>query len=187
MKLAARLLLSIAIAAAGGLAIYRFCWLRHVCNNDEERIEQLTTRFYDHSESMSVRVLARRNADRMRECSLLFPTNVNVYMLRAANLRMMGLRAEAADEYRNALRYDHRRELYLELGLTELENGEPEKAADTLTTACIYQSDLYSQVPEPTQSIVYERSLPFIKAIEAGKVTDVQDRELRARLFREPL
>lgn len=72
--------------------------------------------------------IARFNIDELRPIERTCSTNVDYYLLLAANARIMGDSALAISEYTAALSADHRPEIYFNRGMTYLESGNAEAA-----------------------------------------------------------
>ena len=68
-------------------------------------------------------------------------------MLEAENLRVLGRHIEAVAAYRRALRFERRPEIYLQLGLTQVEAGQEKEAFIHLLKAVSFDSRLLSAVP----------------------------------------
>jgi tetratricopeptide (TPR) repeat protein len=82
--------------------------------------------------------LARQTAENLQPCLSACAGNIDLLMVLAANDRAMDRNPQAIAIYETALRYERRPELYLNLGQTQLANGNPQAALENLTRACIY-------------------------------------------------
>lgn len=182
-----RIALAVVIAIAAAWAIYAHCWLRQVCNVEENRLEYLTLKYYELADDPGVRIEARKSADRLRMWTAKFPENVNLHLILAAVYRMIDNQDAALAEYRTALRFDRRPEIYRSLGDVELATGKIEAARDTLFTACLLKSDAYSEFPEPYHTELYMRTNAVYQKLIAHTMTDADKRALRERMFRDPL
>jgi tetratricopeptide (TPR) repeat protein len=186
MKLFMRITASIAVVAAAVAGTYRLCYLRHRCNLQGAVAERSLTKFFDNADQVSARIAAREIDVEMDRCAGCWRTNVNFYMARAAALRILGRRDEAAMSYRSALRYDRRAELYLNLGLTELDAGQTEKAADALTTAVLLQYYYLETIPEPMQTRIRQTVDPTYEKIRRKEGAQDVAKQLRERVTRDP-
>lgn len=142
------------------------------CSLEKARIKSRTEQIEQSTDSLA-RLLARQNIDRLRLCIDLAPDDIESLMLLAANLMFLGRNADAADAYRAALRYDHRPELYLSLGLLELEINEDRLALRDLTAACTFNPNLIDEIADPAvrqavAAAVYGRQKQIL--MRAGKV-----------------
>jgi Tfp pilus assembly protein PilF len=139
------------------------------------------------SDQAMSRIIARQTIEEMTPCIEHAPANITPYMIRAAALRMLGRPAEAGMDYRRALRIDRRAELYFNLGLTELEAGREEQAADALTTAVLLFYPYIDEIPQPMQERVRLAVTPVLTMIQRHQATPEAMAQLRARMTREPL
>lgn len=99
-----------------------------------------------------------RNLEQLETFIDLTPQDVELYMLRGANLRLLNRTKDAIDTYSAALEYDQRPEIYFNLGLVLLEAGRESEAVDNLTVAVRFRSDYLKLIDNPG-----------IRAIVAGK------------------
>ena len=187
MKQAARVIASLAIAVTVGWAAYRFCYLRSACNLEEARAERGIQQLFDVSNQLSARIVAREAIESMNRCIPCSPTSVNNYMARAAALRMLGRPADAALDYKRALHVDRRAELYLNLGLTEMEAGRNEQAADSLTTAVYLLYTYIDDIPQPMRDRIRAAVTPTYVMIQQRRAPEAVVRQLRYRVTRDPL
>ena len=187
MKWALRVAASLAIAAAAGWITYRYCYLRHVCNVRAETVQQSMVRLMNAGGPTTERIFARMAAEEMSRCLECWPTNINLYMIRAAALRMLDRPEEAALDYRRAIRVDRRAELYFNLGLTEMEAGRDLQAFDALVTAGFLFYPYMDEMPEPMQSRVRAAVSPIFAAMQRGKARPEDVQKVRDRVARDPL
>jgi len=78
------------------------------------------------------------------------PTNVNLWMLTGSALSILERWDVAVQAYRSALRFDRRPELYMALGLAQLQAGAPKNdAISSLVTAAEFSgTDILKEVPD---------------------------------------
>jgi tetratricopeptide (TPR) repeat protein len=185
MKQLARGIASIVIAAAAvwGASL---CYRRYDCNLREARSQETLMRLFNLPGQATSRIVARQTIDETSRCLHHAPTNIGLYMIRAAALRMLGRYDEASMDYRRALRLDRRAELYFNLGLTELDAGREEKAADALTTAVFLFYPYADDIPEPMQDRVRAAVTPALTMIQRRSAPPAVLQELRARVERDP-
>jgi tetratricopeptide (TPR) repeat protein len=79
--------------------------------------------------------IARYNIDQLETIAPACATNVDYYILLAANARIMGDNPLAIHEYTAALSADHRPEIYFNRGMTYLESGNVEAAVPDFVRA----------------------------------------------------
>ena len=186
MKSALRVVASLAIAAVAASAIVRLCWQPWLCNQEEGRVEKWILKNVDSAATISVRIAARGQLERIDGCIRADPTIVNRYMLKAALLRMLNRPAEAAETYRDALRIDRRPELWLGLGETQLQTQQIEPAIENLMNATLLSIHLISDIPEPYFSRIQGVVYPTLVALLTHKTPPISPHELRLRLQRDP-
>lgn len=148
---ARRLAATLLILAGAAVAIGRVVVPRHRCNVLAKRIERQTKLALDMVSPLRAASLTRRNLDELEQCRASVPWDVQFPMLMAGNHWIRGDREAARNAYREALEIDRRPEIYLNLGLVELELGDPNAEAD-LETACTFSPVLLYEVPEPLKS-----------------------------------
>ena len=88
---------------------------------------------------------ARLNLERLAPC-LPRCTDVNRLMVAAANERILNHPEEAIAYYQQAMQYDRRPELYLNLGEAQAEAGRNQEAIDNLFMACLFNPELLPSV-----------------------------------------
>ena len=182
-----RVVASLAIAVTAGWAVYRLCYLRFVCNVREMQSERAVIKLFNINDQVTARIIARQTVEAMDRCVPCSPTDVNQLMIRAAALRMLGRPAEAALDYRRALRVDRRAELFLNLGQAEMEAGRNDAAADALATAAFLFYTYLGDYPEPMQSRVRAMINTTYGMIMERRATDDITRQLYERVARDPL
>ncbi len=124
-----------------GTAVVRDAVPRLRCNRTETILERRTLAAYQAYDFSAVAPGARRNLMEARECLAQDPMNVNLHMIAGANYRILGRFDEAAAEYREALRYDRRPELYLNLGQTLIAANRHEQGVQALVAAARFYGD----------------------------------------------
>ena len=180
-------LLAAAVAAASLWLTYRFCYLRAVCNVRAGRAQQSVMAVMRMPQNSGARISARQAIDEMNHCLECWPNNIQLYMMRAAALRVFDRPAEASLDYRRALLLDRRAELWLNVGLSELEAGRDEQAFDALTTAAFMFIPYLEEIPEPMQSRVRAAVMPAFERMLHGQASPEEVEQLRQRVIRAPL
>jgi tetratricopeptide (TPR) repeat protein len=142
-------LLSVAVVAAAAMAIHFFCVKPLMCDIEEKRLERSTLRLTQRPDSYAVRRQAAANLDSAAACIRIQPDNVNFYMIAAANCRLLGQRHRAIDFFEQALRYDRRRELFVNLGNVQGEVGMRNEAIENLTRATIFWGESIKDIEDP--------------------------------------
>lgn len=143
----ARVVLAIAVVAALWAGLRSFCLRPLACNRLEYALEQSTLRAFSLQDPFQRQVRARENLVRLAGCQKAFPNNVNLYLLRAANLILTGDRDAAIEEYRDALRHEKRPEIYLNLGLSLVQTSRSEEGTRFLVEAAIRDPNTLEEIP----------------------------------------
>jgi tetratricopeptide (TPR) repeat protein len=147
VKTVLRFAWSIAVVAVLICALYAYCYMPLHCNILEKQIEARTLNAYRTPGTMGSQILARTNLEDLRMCSSTDRTNVNDYMIEAANLELLGRTGAAVQHYESALLYDRRPEIYLNLGLDLLEMGNAAAGERALVTAALFNPALIAEIP----------------------------------------
>ena len=90
---------------------------------------------------------------------MVHPTAIDFYMTVAVDDRVIGRLQHAAEMYAEALTYDRRPELYLELGTVQLEMNQRQAAIDTLTKASSFDINLANSIPDPVVAAIVVNSV----------------------------
>jgi tetratricopeptide (TPR) repeat protein len=149
--------LSTAAAAVAGLcAIYVVSIAPLRCNRQLRQLEEATTltlRSPAQIAAPAARETLEKTGSLLGHCRNRLP----LLMVRAANLRALGRREEAAAAYREALVIEKRPEIYFQLGTTLFEDGRVQDSVEEYARACRFQPSLLSEVPQPVRDEVESR------------------------------
>lgn len=141
--------LAVAIAAATAFALYDRVVIPYRCNNAEGLVRRSTDRLMAERDLFAVRPAAERNIATLSDCIDHCPTDVNVKMLTASNLTLLGHSTAAATLLTDALRYDRRPELHLALGIAQTANGERDAALENFVQAGDFAGfDVLADIPD---------------------------------------
>ena len=165
-----RAAISIVIVVAALLAIDRFCFVPFRCSYVEYSAEQSTYELAAHEGGASVPQHARDNLRAMRQCMSARPMDVNIYMIAAANARLIGDNATAINYYNEAFRYDRRPELFINLANTQSRIGQRDAAIENFVRAFTFWPGSGEEIEDP---IVHDEVMRRIKAYE----TEIRSRE----------
>lgn len=131
---------------AAAFALYRLCVLPAQCNREEPQIQAVTLNLLGASSNPTqIAVFARQNLRRLQRCLDDCPTT-NRFMLAAANERLLGRYDEAIGRYRQAMELDQRPELYVNLGLTQIQSGRVDIGVRNLVIGCTFNPILLDDV-----------------------------------------
>ncbi|MGZ8833584.1 MAG: hypothetical protein ACXW19_10380 [Thermoanaerobaculia bacterium] len=131
------------------MAIHFFCVKPLMCGIAEKRLERITLRLAHRPDSYALRRQAAANLDAAVACIRVQPDNVNLYMIAAANCRLLGQPRQAIGFYEQALHYDRRRELFANLGNVQSEIGMKNEAIENLTRAAIFWGESIIDIEDP--------------------------------------
>ena len=92
--------------------------------------------------------LARKNAERVEPCIPQAPFMIDLYMIAALDRRVLGQYDQAARLYQRALEYDRRPELYLQLGLTDLQMNRRPEARKALERAILFAPSMLDEIDD---------------------------------------
>lgn len=119
---------------------------RHELNLLKHRLEQETTRAV--SMENQARIHIARDIVQLVEPHLGdFPPDVDLYMIAAANYRLVADFETAEQTYRRALRIGRRPEIYLNLGDVLLQQGRTDEALESYAIAVAFSTAYYDRVP----------------------------------------
>jgi hypothetical protein len=156
MKSILRIAATLLIAAAAGAAIHRVVVVRHRCNRELKGVERRMEIANHLTDSFRVASITRSNIDLLEPCAAAIPHQIDFPMLIGSNYWLRGDHPAARSAYRHALEVDRRPEIYLDLGLVELEMGDPRAPAD-LEAACLFNQFMIYAVPEPLHGKIQEK------------------------------
>ncbi len=156
----------IVVVIGAALLIRRIALQRWQCNLTEKEIQTRTSLTYDSvADPIQTSRNAHDNLAALEPCLDAAPNNIALYMLAAANQRLIGRDADAAAMYRRALRYDRRPELYYNLGVVELQLHQRDAAIADLLTAVSFSRAYLRDLPADVQAEVSDalrRQYPYL-------------------------
>lgn len=132
-----RIALALMIACGAFVASYRFAYLPWRADVERKRLERITLALWER-QSRFGQVRARENVADARRYLDRGVHNTGLYMITAANYRLLDDYDQAVAMYREALQYDRRPELYYNVGLMELGRGRKEEAREALIYAALF-------------------------------------------------
>jgi tetratricopeptide (TPR) repeat protein len=141
---------------------YRYVYLPCRCNYYEPRLERDTIKL-DEAGRRNFRALAQLEQQALRLLEGC-PENVPLIAIAAANAQLRGANERASALYREAMKYDHRPELYLQLGLVEGRMGNRSEALKYLVAAARFDPSVVRAIDDPQLLVdtlrTVERSRP---------------------------
>jgi tetratricopeptide (TPR) repeat protein len=152
-----RLVAAIIIAAASLSGAYRLAWPEYRCNLALRRVRAAMEQENSPSDFV-LAVMARRNLELLdQECARCRTQRVDYLLIKGGNEVLLHRYTEALTTYRSALRFDRRPEIYLDAGLTELDQGNYDEGVRDLIAACAFNFAMSAQIPEPARTEVATR------------------------------
>ena len=125
-----RQLLSALLGVLAIVGAWQLCYVPYRCNVEKKNLVARSQQAATSRDAERAMRMARSIILRARELVRMCPNDVDMLMILAANQRVVGAFAEAAQSYREALGIQKRQELYYELGATELSLGNRAAAID---------------------------------------------------------
>lgn len=139
--------LAVAVAAVlAGWGFYRLAWVPFRCNIQAKRAMAQTDYATRVADEYNAVLAARENLRLLRGCTEKCPWDVRSLFAEAWNLRILKRYDDAIETYQQALRYDRRPELYVELGNAYLEAGNEAAGVDALLQAGRFDSFVLARV-----------------------------------------
>jgi tetratricopeptide (TPR) repeat protein len=137
------------VAASVAVAIPAFNRLvvaPYRCNIAKPRIQRTTMQVFDSS-SFAREPTARANIALLRGFLETRRSDVDLYMLLAANERILARNEDAIATYTRALAFDKRPEIYYNIGMLHLGNGRRGEAITNLYQAVLFDRTFMDDVP----------------------------------------
>ncbi len=144
MKRLLRVGLSLLIIAAAGFALYRECLIPWRCNQQKKLAETMIVRLTNYGGTVTTPIEARRLVEMIDQCLLRRPEDVDLWVEKAALLRLVERHDEAIAAYQKALSMEKRPEIYAYLGITQAKAGQREEAIASLVTAARFSPNYLS-------------------------------------------
>ena len=132
---AIRILAALAVLAAVPPALRVLAIMPWQCNVQRLQGQQFIDQWYSSPRRGDVVLQTREHLTRSYACEPYCAANAPMYMQRAALLRMLDRNDDATQTYREMLRHHQRPEIYLELGMMQLFDGQHAAAIDTFCVA----------------------------------------------------
>jgi tetratricopeptide (TPR) repeat protein len=146
----------VAVIVVAVLAIHRLVWLPLRCDFEARDLEERTVDALSRTDGTTT-ILARETLERAGKAAGRCGDDLHLYMIRGVNLRILRRSEEAETMFREALQIDERPEIYLQLGLAQVESGKNADAVESFRTAVEFQPILMEQVPVHLRAAVGER------------------------------
>jgi tetratricopeptide (TPR) repeat protein len=147
------------IAATAACTLLQRVVLPYRCNNIEGRVERSLEQLWPERGSFAVRQPAERNVAELAKCLDICKSDVNLRMLTASNLTLLGRSAAAAALLTEALEYDRRPELHFALAEAQVDLGQREAALENFVQAGSFSGfPILDEIPDgELRKKAYER------------------------------
>ena len=139
---------SFLIAALTAFFMHAYVYQPYRCNRIAKVTKAMALAALDTSDPLRAARLARTAGAQAVECLEHEPAMIDLYMVAALSRRILSEREEAIAFYSQALQYDRRPEIYLQIGLTNLEMGRQAEAREPLRRAIAFDKTMADEVPE---------------------------------------
>ena len=162
-----RIAAALLIACGAVVASYRFAYLPWRADVDRKRLERITLVLWERQPRFG-QPRARENVAEARQFLDRGIHNTGLYMVAAANYRILDDYDRAVAMYREALQYDRRPQLYYNVGLMELGRGHKEEAKEALIYAALFNPYYILDIPdlevrsEVERAVAPRRVLPWL-------------------------
>jgi hypothetical protein len=183
MKWALRTLAG-AVIATTSLFVHHL-WERQTWNVAEAEMTSRVEKLVLRPDAISTRIAARDLVPRATECIAGDPASVRPYMLRASLFRLLARPNDAVADYRSALRFDRRAELFFNIGEAELEAGHPKEAYNAFLLTAFADWTYISEIPEPQSSLVLAALDPMRKTLRDRRPAPALFYQLQERIAAE--
>jgi tetratricopeptide (TPR) repeat protein len=165
---AIRALLALLFVAALAAVIAKAMIPRLQCNLAKGRMNREVRAFGRSGDEYARLTGARENVETCRHYLTIFPEDHQLYMLLAANLRVLGSLDEAVENFRHALTLTERPEIYAQIGELEIERGNIEAGRAAMTKAATFHMLYVETVDEPLRSEIYKAVMARYERLQAA-------------------
>lgn len=136
------------VAAVAAFGLWRTVFLPFECNIEQSAVRATITEANRRGEAFESAMTMRHHIATVTHCLELDPTNVELWMEKAALARLVDDDETAVSAYRSALRYDHRPEIYWNIGTVEFHEKHRREAIEAWAHACILNAFLLHALRE---------------------------------------
>lgn len=153
------------VVLVAAVAVQRWCVRPWQCASAVRRVKA-RSELLATAGNFRTRTIARDNLDLLRNFEDCCGDNVEYLVVKGGNQFALSDFAGALATYRHALTFDRRPELYLNIGLTQLNLMQTAEATETLMTGSRFNFAIVDDVPDPVKTTIYERTNAERKALE---------------------
>jgi tetratricopeptide (TPR) repeat protein len=166
---ALRVVLLLLLATSAVAVITRVLLPRIECNLAKGAINRDVRNFSRTGDDYQRALRAQRNIAKCQKCLAIFPEDHQLYMLLAANLRILGRYDDAIRTFEQALALAERPEIYAQIGEVEIERGNVEAARRALVKAATFNIVYVETVDQPLRDEVYAEVFARHARLQAAK------------------
>ena len=170
---AIRWIVALVVVAFAAYAIYFMAYEPCACDIVNKRVQSRAVLLFDLPAGPAVAREAKQGIAAVQRCLDTSQMSVDLYMTVAANDRLLGRFQHAADMYSEALKYDRRPELYLNLGIMQLQANQREAGIVSLTQACRFDINLANAIPDPAIADI------VVKRVNGERQKGIEERRQR--------
>ena len=146
MRDAALVLARFALVAIAVLALRQYCYLPFQCTHTIVIVARRTHLALDRQSSIEAKRTARRNLEMLDSVAGGCRTDLDPYLLRAFNDKILGRTDAALRDLDDGLRVDDRPEIYFDRGLMLLDVGRMDAGVKDLAIAARFNPTLLDQL-----------------------------------------
>jgi len=158
----ARAVCRLAATAAAAFAFYHYSWMPAHANHV---LKSVQTRTQNALETPGDRAIfaARDNIAYLQTITNACRLSVDYHLLYAVNDRILGRNDDAIEHYTAALAADHRPEIYLDRGITYLEEGKLDPATADIALAARFNPQYLENIDAGMQARVaaVNKAVPY--------------------------
>ena len=158
----ARAVCRLAATAAAAFAFYQYSWMPAHANHVMKSVQMRTQTALATPGDRAI-FAARDNIAFLQTITNACQLSVDYHLLYAVNERILGRNDDAIEQYTAALAADHRPEIYLERGITYLEEGKLDPATADIALAARFNPAYLDDVDAGMQARVaaVNKSVPY--------------------------
>jgi len=158
----ARAVCRLAATAAAAFAFYRYSWMPEHANHVLKFVQTRTQTALEMGGDRAI-FAARDNIAFLQTISSAGQLSVDYQLIYAVNARILGRNDDAIEHYTAALAADHRPEIYLERGITYLEEGKLDPATADIALAARFNPQYLDDVDAGMQARVaaVNKAVPY--------------------------
>lgn len=158
----ARAVCRLAATAAAAFAFYFYSWMPEHANHVLKFVQTRTQTALETGGDRAI-FAARDNIARLQTITNACQLSIDYHLIYAVNDRILGRNDDAIEHYTAALAADHRPEIYLDRGITYLEEGKLDPATADIALAARFNPQYLENVDAGMQARVaaVNKAVPY--------------------------